>query len=128
MHSIKTKKKKTTSMLGVMCIGSSQPASERSKSQIILLWLLCFTQFQNKECCQTISLSYLITNDRPLIPWRLSFRFEAALSNERFTHNTSQKVYSVIFCFPVWSPVTTSELSHNSCYALWPLMTALTSH
>ena len=68
MHSIKTKKKKTTSMLGVMCIGSSQPASERSKSQIILLWLLCFTQFQNKECCQTISLSYLITNDRPLIP------------------------------------------------------------
>ena len=27
-----------------------------------------FTHFQNKECSQTISLSYLITNDRPLIP------------------------------------------------------------
>ena len=62
VHSVKTKK--ITGMLRVRCIGSNQPTSERSRSQIILLWLLCFTHFQNKECSQTISLSYLITNDR----------------------------------------------------------------
>ena len=64
VHSTKTKQKNLTAMLGVRCVGSSQPASERSMSQIILLWLLCFTYFQNKESSQTISLSYLITNDR----------------------------------------------------------------
>ena len=29
------------------------------------------------------------------------------------------------FCFPLWSPVTSSELSRNRCYRLRSLMTAL---
>ena len=52
-------------------------------------------------------------------------KFWSSPGKWRFTCNISQKIYSVISSFPLWSPVTSSEISHNRCYMLQPLMTAL---
>ena len=52
-------------------------------------------------------------------------KFWSSPGKWRFTCNISQKIYSVISSFPLWSPVTSSEISHNRCYVLQPLMTAL---
>ena len=54
-------------------------------------------------------------------------KFWSSPGKWRFTCNISQKIYSVISSFPLWSPVTSSEISHNRCYMLQPLMTALPS-
>ena len=37
-------------------------------------------------------------------------------------------LYSGILSLPLLSTLTSSELSHNKCYALWPSMAALTQH
>ena len=60
-------------------------------------------------------------------PPEVVIKFWSSPGKWRFTCNISQKIYSVISSFPLWSPVTSSEISHNRCYMLQPLMTALPS-
>ena len=86
-------------MLGIRCVGSNQPASERSRSQIILLWLLCFTHFQNKECSQTISLSYLLTNDRYCEGFHLVLKQPSATKDSPITSHKKFTVSSFAFQF-----------------------------
>ena len=57
------------------------------------------------------------SNDRTVIKF--------SSSKLRFTCNPLTKIYCLTYSFPVWSPVTSSELSYNRCYRLWPLIATM---
>ena len=56
---------------------------------------------------------------------RAVIKFWSSCSKWRFTRNLPQKNFSVTFGFPLWSPVTSSELNCGRCYGLQSLMTGL---
>lgn len=56
---------------------------------------------------------------------RAVIKFWSSCSKWRFTRNLPQKNFSITFGFPLWSPVTSSELNCGRCYGLQSLMTGL---